>query len=127
MTIGLANPKSSTLARRVAARRSECTGALEDDVGRLQVAMDDPFIMRSLERLGDSACEGQRFGHFHWSLSYLIPRASGLRRIDRTNALRPWVSLQIHRCCDVRMIQRGGHARFARENGHDAHVNRAEG
>jgi hypothetical protein len=30
------------------------------DMGRLQIAMDNPFLVRGLERIADLACDGQR-------------------------------------------------------------------
>ena len=50
-SIAFANPKSSTFT---------VPSASDLDVRRLQIAMDDPLLMRSFERLGDLLRDRQR-------------------------------------------------------------------
>ena len=112
----LGQPEIEHLGPSIAARWSECTGALEDDVGRLQVAMGDPFVVRSLERLGDLACDGQCFGDLHWPLAQPIRERRAFDEFEDQRAQTIGFFKSID-AADVRMIQRGEHARFAREAG----------
>ena len=85
------------------------------DVRRLQIAMDDPLLVRRFERLGDLLRDRQRFVERN-RLRARCDRASVValdqfqdERVRLAAVLEP-----VDRA-DVRMVQRGEHLRFALE------------
>ena len=84
------------------------------DIGRLQIAMDDPFLVRGLERIADLARDGQRVRG---------PEASGLNdRVERLALHQlhherrdPLGLFEAVDLRDVGMIERREQTRFALE------------
>ena len=91
-------------------------GGLQDDVGRLQIAMDDPFLVRGLERLGDLTGDGERLGDRQRSSTQAIGQRRSLDQFEdqRRDAVRFFETVDR---ADVRVIERGEEPRFAREAG----------
>ena len=84
------------------------------DVGRLQIAVDDPRLVRRFQRLGDLARDRQRLVQ----RDRAVPKSIGQRRpLDQlqdepVDSLAPLQSVD---CPDVRMVQRRQDLRFALE------------
>ena len=67
VTVQTDAPASSPVRSRAPSRtspteRPRVRAALQDDVGRLQIAMDDAFLVRRVERFGDLARDRERLG-----------------------------------------------------------------
>ena len=77
----------------VAARRPGHACLLQDDVGRLQITMDDSLFVCSLEGFGDLACHGQRLGDPH------CPMLQSIRK------RRPFDQFEYQRGQTVRFLQ----------------------
>ena len=91
-------------------------GALQHDVRRLQIAMDDPFLVRRLERLGDLPRNRERLGDRQRPAREAIGKGRALDQFEdqRRHAIDFFESVDR---ADVRMIERGEEAGFAREAG----------
>ena len=80
------------------------------DIRRLEIAMNDPFIVSGMERLGDLARHGQRFVHREWSARDTIGQR---RALDELHDERPYqvsafggTFLKAVQLRDVWMVQR---------------------
>jgi len=99
------------------------------DIGRLQIAMDDPFFMRRIERVGNFPREGQRFSQRQSGTGTpqsrrLIPEPRARRKpFSQRLALHElqherWDAATLFHAvdrADVGMIERGQHASLAVE------------
>jgi hypothetical protein len=94
--------------------RVQLRGTLKDDVGRLEITMDDPLFVRRAERLGDLPCDRERSRDRQRSSfeAFGQRRAVDQFQHQRCHAIR-FVE-PIDRS-DVRMVERGEQPRFARK------------
>lgn len=92
----------------------DCAGGSDLDVRGLQVAVDNPLLVRGFERLDNLSCDGKRLVYGNGT----TPDAIGKRftfdqfHDDRSNDAG---TLQPVDLSDVRVVQGGEHTRFARE------------
>ena len=100
-----ASPKSSTLT--LPARR-------DLDVGRLQVPMHDPLLVRRSERLGDLPAERQRLVHGHGPGNETLGKRLAGNELEHEEADAARFLEPVDRG-DVRMIQGGEDLRLAFE------------
>jgi hypothetical protein len=125
--IVFARPEVEHLRANVTGWDSRCVGgALQDNVGRLQIAVDDAFLMRRVERLGDLARNRESLGHRHWPALEAIGKRGSFDELEDQS--RDAIALfQPIDGPDVRVIERGEQARFAREAGAALGVGREVG
>ena len=76
--------------------------------------MDDPFLVRGLERLGDLACDRERLGNRQRSALQAIGQRRSLDQLEdqRRDAVGFFETVD---GADVRVIERGERPRFTRE------------
>ena len=84
------------------------------DVGRLQIAMDDPFFVRGFERLHDLMADLQRLFDWHGAALQALGQRFSLDQFHDEEVAAARLLHPIQRR-DVGMIQRGEHLRFALE------------
>src|SRR5205814_544887 len=107
------------LAREVG---SECLGETEvedlhltlggqHDIGRLQIAMDDPFLVRRLERVDDLAGDREGIGEWDGARNQSLRQRFAIDELEdkKSRAAR---FLEAVDGRDVRMIQRREELRF---------------
>ena len=86
------------------------------DIRRLEIAMNDPFIVSGMERLGDLARHGQRFVHREWSAHDTIGQRRALDELhdERTYEVSAFggTFLKAVQLRDVWMVQRSEDLRF---------------
>ena len=104
-SIAFASPKSSTFTVPSGAHL---------DVRGLEIAMDDPLLVRRFERLGDLLRDGQRFVERDRAARDALRQILALDELhhERLDAAAFFEAVDVR---DVRMIQRREHLRFARE------------
>jgi hypothetical protein len=84
------------------------------DVRGLQVAMDDALFVRRFDRLGYLLRQRQRFVHRHRAGREAVRQRRSVDELhdERMRVTRIFESVNL---CDVRMVERGQHVRFAFE------------
>ena len=87
------------------------------DVGRLQIAVDDPVLVRRFERLRDLRAMGKRLVERKRTRARCARRASGPSTSSITSAVMPSALFEPVDRGDVRMVQRGEDFRFALKAG----------
>ena len=85
------------------------------DVGGLQISVDDPFLMRGLEGIGDLSRNRQCFGQGNGAARDAIGETSSPSTSSITSAGRPSSLFEAINGADVGMIERREHASFALE------------
>lgn len=88
--------------------------ALPVTVGRLQIAMDDPFLVRRIERLGNLARDPERFGERQRATRQAIGECRSVDQFENQRG-QPIGFLESIDSADVRVVERGEHPRFACE------------
>ena len=84
-------------------------------IGRLQIAMNDALLVRRVERLGDLARDRQGRPEWHRPTLQYARASVGPSTSSRTSAVHAVRFFQAVDRGDVRMIERGEQACFARE------------
>ena len=107
-----ARPKSSTFA--LTSLDVTPLGALQDDVRRLQIAMDDPFLMRGVERVGDLPRDRDRLGDRQWPTRQTIGERRSFDELENQRRDAIGFFQPVNRA-DVGMIERGHESRFTSE------------
>ena len=92
----------------------------ERDISGLQVAMDDPLLVRRVERIGQLSRHGHGLAHRQGAaLEAIGQRAAGDELEDqkslRARSVAGWNLFEPVDCGDVRMVQRGEDLRFTLE------------
>src|SRR5688500_4337728 len=84
------------------------------DVGWLEVAMDDPLVVRLLEGLGNLPRDHQRFINWQGALRHSVSERRPLDELENERH-RPIRFLEAVNAADIRMIQRGKRSRLTLE------------
>ena len=81
------------------------------DIGRLQVSMNDPFLVRGIQRIRDLHRDAKRLGHGQRSLGQPFRQRRPLNQFEHQTAHAIGLSDAVDRG-DVRMIESGQQPRF---------------
>jgi hypothetical protein len=84
-----------------------CAGHL--DIGWLEIAMDDAFLVRGLERLGDLPRDLERLGERQWSTRETIRQRGAIDELHH-DRVQPLCDFETVNRGDMRMVQRGKQA-----------------
>jgi len=91
------------------------------DVGRLQIAVNDPVLVRRLERFRNLPPNRERFAQGNRALRDAVGKRRALDQLEDQGAYGvsgfSWTFLQAVNATDIRMIERGERLRLALEAG----------